>query len=119
MAEDRKLFAAMLDKLGLRHTPSGSVVNTDEAVAIANKIGYPVLVRPSFVLGGRAMELVYHEEDLRRYMASAIEVRSSSQDATTLPRRQTSATSAILMSKRSSSGRSGFMRPRMMSKPSA
>jgi len=73
-AEDRKLFAAMLDKLGLRQTPSGSAVSAQEAVAIANKIGYPVLVRPSFVLGGRAMELVYHEEDLRRYMASAIEV---------------------------------------------
>jgi carbamoyl-phosphate synthase large subunit len=74
IAEDRKLFAAMLDKLGLRQTPSGSAVSTDEAVRIANKIGYPVLVRPSFVLGGRAMELVYNEADLRRYMASAIEV---------------------------------------------
>ncbi len=73
-AEDRKLFAAMLDKLGLRQTPSGSAVSTDEAVAIASRIGYPVLVRPSFVLGGRAMELVYNEPDLRRYMASAIEV---------------------------------------------
>jgi carbamoylphosphate synthase large subunit/REP element-mobilizing transposase RayT len=73
-AEDRQLFAAMLDKLGLRQTPSGSAINTDEAVAIAKKIGYPVLVRPSFVLGGRAMELVYNEEDLRRYMTSAIEV---------------------------------------------
>ncbi|HEV3244479.1 MAG TPA: carbamoyl-phosphate synthase large subunit [Chthoniobacterales bacterium] len=73
-AEDRKLFAAMLDKLGLRQTPSGSAVSTDEAVTIASKIGYPVLVRPSFVLGGRAMELVYNETDLRRYMASAIEV---------------------------------------------
>ncbi len=73
-AEDRKLFAAMLDKLGLRQTPSGSAVSTDEAVGIANKIGYPVLVRPSFVLGGRAMELVYNEPDLRRYMANAIEV---------------------------------------------
>jgi carbamoylphosphate synthase large subunit/REP element-mobilizing transposase RayT len=73
-AEDRKLFAALLDKLGLRQTPSGSAVSTDEAVAIANKIGYPVLVRPSFVLGGRAMELVYNKDDLRRYMASAIEV---------------------------------------------
>jgi len=73
-AEDRQLFAAMLDKLGLRQTPSGSAINTDEAVAIATKIGYPVLVRPSFVLGGRAMELVYNEEDLRRYMTSAIEV---------------------------------------------
>ena len=73
-AEDRQLFATMLDKLGLRQTPSGSAVTTDEAAAIANKIGYPVLVRPSFVLGGRAMELVYNEEDLRRYMTSAIEV---------------------------------------------
>ena len=73
-AEDRQLFAAMLDKLALRQTPSGSAVNADEAAAIAKEIGYPVLVRPSFVLGGRAMELVYHEEDLRRYMQSAIEV---------------------------------------------
>jgi carbamoyl-phosphate synthase large subunit len=73
-AEDRKLFAAMLDKLGLRQTPNGSATNAKEAVAIAKKIGYPVLVRPSFVLGGRAMELVYTETDLRRYMTSAIEV---------------------------------------------
>jgi carbamoyl-phosphate synthase large subunit len=74
LAEDRKLFAEMLDRLGLRQTPSGSAVSEDEAVAIADRIGYPVLVRPSFVLGGRAMELVYHPEDLRRYMQSAIEV---------------------------------------------
>ena len=74
IAEDRQLFAAMLDKLGLRQTPNGSAVSTEEAVRIADKIGYPVLVRPSFVLGGRAMELVYNEHDLRRYMASAIEV---------------------------------------------
>jgi carbamoyl-phosphate synthase large subunit len=73
-AEDRKLFAAMLDKLGLRQTPNGSATSTKEAVAIAKKIGYPVLVRPSFVLGGRAMELVYTETDLRRYMTNAIEV---------------------------------------------
>ena len=73
-AEDRKLFAAMLDKLGLRQTPNGSATGTEQATAIAKKVGYPVLVRPSFVLGGRAMELVYNEEDLRRYVASAIEV---------------------------------------------
>jgi carbamoylphosphate synthase large subunit/REP element-mobilizing transposase RayT len=76
MAEDRKLFAAMLDKLGLRQTPSGSAVSADEAIAIADRIGYPVLVRPSFVLGGRAMELVYNGDDLRRYMQTAIEVSS-------------------------------------------
>ncbi|HEY3662618.1 MAG TPA: carbamoyl-phosphate synthase large subunit [Chthoniobacterales bacterium] len=76
LAEDRKLFAEMLDRLGLRQTPSGSATSEDEAIAIAGRIGYPVLVRPSFVLGGRAMELVYHAEDLRRYMRSAIEVSS-------------------------------------------
>ena len=64
----------MLDRLGLRQTPSGSATNEDEAVAIAERIGYPVLVRPSFVLGGRAMQIVYHAEDLRRYMRSAVEV---------------------------------------------
>jgi carbamoyl-phosphate synthase large subunit len=64
----------MLDNLGLRQTPNGSATNAKEAVAIAKKIGYPVLVRPSFVLGGRAMELIYTETDLRRYMTSAIEV---------------------------------------------
>ncbi len=74
MAEDRKLFAAMLDKLGLRQTPSGSVTSAEQAIAIAQEIGYPVLVRPSFVLGGRAMELVYNSDDLARYMRSAIEV---------------------------------------------
>ena len=72
MAEDRQLFAAMLDKLGLRQTPSGSATNTEEAIAIAKKVGYPVLVRPSFVLGGRGMELVYNEHDLRRYVQAAI-----------------------------------------------
>ncbi len=70
-AEDRQLFAAMLDKLGLRQTPNGSATSAEEAVAIANKIGYPVLVRPSFVLGGRGMELVYNETDLARYLEEA------------------------------------------------
>src|SRR5207249_5387860 len=65
-AEDRQLFATMLDKLGLRQTPNGSATSTEDAVAIARKIGYPVLVRPSFVLGGRAMELVYNEEEIGR-----------------------------------------------------
>jgi len=75
-AEDRQLFAAMLDKLGLRQTPNGSALSKEEAVTIANKIGYPVLVRPSFVLGGRGMELVYNESDLRRYVGAALEIAS-------------------------------------------
>ncbi len=73
-AEDRKLFAAILDKLGLRQTPNGTAISAADAVEIAERIGYPVLVRPSFVLGGRAMELIYNNEDLERYMQSAVEV---------------------------------------------
>ncbi len=73
MAEDRKHFSAMLNKLGLLQTPSGTAVNEDEAVEVANSVGYPVLVRPSFVLGGRAMEIVFNEQDLRRYIRTAVE----------------------------------------------
>ncbi len=73
-AEDRKLFAAILDKLGLRQTPNGTAISAEGAIEIAERIGYPVLVRPSFVLGGRAMELIYNNEDLERYMQSAVEV---------------------------------------------
>ena len=71
LAEDRKLFAAMLDKLEPPQPPNGTAVNEDEAAAVAAAIGYPVLVRPSFVLGGRAMEIVYEDADLRRYMRNA------------------------------------------------
>jgi carbamoyl-phosphate synthase large subunit len=74
-AEDRQLFATMLDKLKLRQTPSGSALTEHEAVTTANKIGYPILVRPSFVLGGRGMELVYNENDLRRYVSAALSDR--------------------------------------------
>jgi carbamoyl-phosphate synthase large subunit len=73
IAEDRKLFSAMLDKLALNQTPSGSATNEAEAVAIADRIGYPVLVRPSFVLGGRAMQIVYNDADLSHYMRTAVE----------------------------------------------
>ena len=74
LAEDRKHFAALLEKLSLRQPPNGTAVEEEQAVAVANRIGYPVLMRPSFVLGGRAMEIVYAEEDLRRYMKNAISV---------------------------------------------
>jgi carbamoyl-phosphate synthase large subunit len=73
IAEDRKLFSAMLDKLGILQTPGGTATNEEEAVEVAARVGYPVLVRPSFVLGGRAMELVHSESDLRRYIRTAVE----------------------------------------------
>ena len=72
MAEDRKHFAAMLERLGLNATQGGTATNEQEALAVAERVGYPVLVRPSFVLGGRAMEIVYTPEDLRRYIRTAV-----------------------------------------------
>lgn len=73
-AEDRKRFSAMINKLGLRQTLGETAINETEAVIIAERIGYPVLVRPSFVLGGRAMEIVYTEHDLRRYIKAAVAI---------------------------------------------
>ncbi len=67
-AENRREFAAMLEKLGLRQPPNGTATDENGAVAIAQRLGWPVLVRPSFVLGGRAMEIIYDEDNLRRYM---------------------------------------------------
>ncbi|MFT5466601.1 MAG: carbamoyl-phosphate synthase large subunit [Verrucomicrobiales bacterium] len=74
LAEDRKFFSALLDKLGLKQAEAGTAVSADEAVVIAQRISYPVLVRPSFVLGGRAMMIVYNDDDLREYMRNATEV---------------------------------------------
>src|SRR5215510_9726513 len=71
-AEDRERFKEVLDKLGLRQPPSGTSRSLGEALRIADGIGYPVLVRPSYVLGGRAMQIVYDEENLRRYMREAV-----------------------------------------------
>jgi carbamoyl-phosphate synthase large subunit len=74
LAEDRDLFRKMMDKLGIPMSPSGMASTIDEAVAIANQIGYPLMVRPSFVLGGRGMEVVHDEENLRRYVAAAVDL---------------------------------------------
>jgi carbamoyl-phosphate synthase large subunit len=71
-AEDRKLFQVMLNELGLNQPPNGTATNEDEAVEAAAKVGYPVLVRPSFVLGGRAMQIVYGDDELRYYMRHAV-----------------------------------------------
>ena len=73
-AEDRERFGALLADLSLPHPPNGMARSAAEARAIAQLIGYPVLVRPSYVLGGRAMEIVYDESTLNRYMATAAEV---------------------------------------------
>jgi carbamoyl-phosphate synthase large subunit len=73
LAEDRKFFAKLLDDLKLNQAPSGTAVTEDEAVAIAQRISYPVLVRPSFVLGGRAMQIVYSDDEIRHYMRYAVQ----------------------------------------------
>ena len=74
LAEDRDLFREMMDKLEIPMPESGMAVNVDEAIEIANEIGYPVMVRPSYVLGGRGMEVVHDEESLRIYMSAAVGV---------------------------------------------
>ena len=71
-AEDRKFFSALLDKLNLKQAEAGTATNEAEALVIANRIGYPVLVRPSFVLGGRGMMIVYCDSELTRYMREAV-----------------------------------------------
>ncbi len=73
LAEDRKRFGAMIDKLGIHQPPNGTAVSFDEAKKIAKEITYPVLVRPSYVLGGRAMEIVYDEKSLEDYMTKAVQ----------------------------------------------
>ncbi len=72
-AEDRERFQEMLHKLGLRQPENGTARSFEEAEAVANRIGYPVVVRPSYVLGGRAMEIVYDVDNLRRYMHTAVQ----------------------------------------------
>ena len=73
IAEDRKLFAAMLDKLKIPQPPNGLATNAEEALVISKRLTYPVLVRPSFVLGGRAMQIVYSDAELSHYMKFAVE----------------------------------------------
>ncbi len=73
-AEDRKRFQQFLQKLNLVQPENGTALTPDEALEIARTIGYPVVVRPSYVLGGRAMRIVYNEKDLRHYMASVFKI---------------------------------------------
>jgi carbamoyl-phosphate synthase large subunit len=74
LAEDRQRFAALMRKLGIPQPESGMASTLDEALAVAERIGYPLMVRPSYVLGGRAMEIVHDEEMLREYLRKAVDV---------------------------------------------
>ncbi len=74
LAEDRERFQQLVNRLGLRQPPNGIATSLEDAQRIADDIGYPVLLRPSYVLGGRAMELVHDVEGLRRYMRTAVQV---------------------------------------------
>lgn len=78
MAEDRERFQQLLHKLGLKQPPNRTARNEEQAVALANEIGYPLVVRPSYVLGGRAMEIVHGDKDLERYMREAVRVSEKS-----------------------------------------
>lgn len=74
LAEDRKRFQELLQRIGLRQPQNDTATSVEEALQAARRIGYPLLVRPSYVLGGRAMQIVYNDEALKKYMATAVEV---------------------------------------------
>ncbi|WP_419603066.1 carbamoyl-phosphate synthase large subunit, partial [Thiolapillus sp.] len=77
-AEDRERFQKMIEKLGILQPPNRTATDPKTAVKLAEEVGYPLVVRPSYVLGGRAMEIVYNEEDLTRYMREAVSVSNDS-----------------------------------------
>ncbi|WP_426688719.1 carbamoyl-phosphate synthase large subunit [Rhodanobacter ginsengiterrae] len=78
LAEDRERFQQMIEKIGLKQPPNRTARNADEALALAREIGYPLVVRPSYVLGGRAMEVVHDDADLSRYIRDAVKVSNDS-----------------------------------------
>ena len=78
IAEDRERFQKLLNELGLKQPPNRTARAESEAIALANEIGYPLVVRPSYVLGGRAMEIVHGDKDLERYMREAVRVSDKS-----------------------------------------
>lgn len=78
LAEDRERFQKLVQKLGLKQPPNHTARNPEQAIILAAEIGYPLVVRPSYVLGGRAMEIVYNESELQRYMREAVKVSNDS-----------------------------------------
>ena len=78
LAEDREKFKDLIEKLGLKQPNNSIATNIGEAIQAANEIGYPLVVRPSYVLGGRAMEIVTTDDDLKRYMEEAVSVSNDS-----------------------------------------
>ena len=78
LAEDRERFQKMVEREGLKQPPNRTATEAEQAVRLASEIGYPLVVRPSYVLGGRAMEIVHDEDDLRRYMREAVKVSNES-----------------------------------------
>jgi carbamoyl-phosphate synthase large subunit len=78
LAEDRERFQKLVDKLDLLQPPNGTATSEEKALAVARKVGYPLVVRPSYVLGGRAMEIVRDDDDLKRYMREAVQVSNDS-----------------------------------------
>ncbi|GAA0399471.1 carbamoyl-phosphate synthase large subunit [Cocleimonas flava] len=78
LAEDRERFQQMIEKLGLKQPPNRTARSTEEGVRLASEVGYPLVVRPSYVLGGRAMEIVHNEDDLRTYMRDAVQASNDS-----------------------------------------
>ncbi|AXQ29194.1 carbamoyl-phosphate synthase large subunit [Solimonas sp. K1W22B-7] len=78
LAEDRERFQKLVEKLKLLQPPNGVATSEKQALAVAHKVGYPLVVRPSYVLGGRAMEIVHDDSDLKRYMTEAVQVSNDS-----------------------------------------
>ncbi|MCH8896271.1 MAG: carbamoyl-phosphate synthase large subunit [Proteobacteria bacterium] len=78
LAEDRERFQRLVDELAIRQPPNGTVRNEKEALEVAAEVGYPLIVRPSYVLGGRAMEVVFNDEDLLGYLKDAVQVSNDS-----------------------------------------
>ena len=78
LAEDRERFQKMIQRLGLKQPPNRTARSVEEAMSLADEIGYPMIVRPSYVLGGRAMEIVHNEDELRQYMRDAVKVSNES-----------------------------------------